>query len=104
MCKLGTIGWIGCFAAWLAAPLSAAADDPAGLAFFEAKIRPVLVKECFGCHAAGARKIGGGLRLDSRAGVRTGGDSGPAVVPGKPDESPLLDALRHEGPEMPPKG
>ncbi|MCO6458933.1 MAG: DUF1553 domain-containing protein [Pirellulaceae bacterium] len=72
--------------------------------FFEAKIRPVLVQHCQSCHAAGADVIQGGLRLDSRAATLAGGDSGPALVPGKPDESLLLAALRYEGPEMPPKG
>ena len=81
-----------------------AADDSAGLALFEPKIRPVLVKECYSCHSAGAKSIKGGLRLDSRAAVREGGESGPIVVPGKPDESPILEALRHEGLAMPPKG
>jgi hypothetical protein len=97
--------WLVAVLTWLAGPVVAvAADDPAGVAFFEQKIRPVLVKECYSCHSAGAKALKGGLRLDTRAGVLAGGDSGPAVVPGKPDESPLLDALRHDGIEMPPKG
>lgn len=70
--------------------------------FFEKKIRPVLVEHCYECHAVGAKKIRGGLLLDSRETSRTGGDSGPAVVPGKPDESLLLSALRHDAFEMPP--
>jgi len=89
----------------VAIPASArAAEEDAGIALFEAKIRPVLVKECYSCHAAGAKSIKGGLRLDSREAVRAGGESGPILVPGKPEESPLLEALRHEGLEMPPKG
>jgi hypothetical protein len=83
---------------------SRAADDPGGIDFFERKIRPVLVKECYACHAEGAKAIKAGLRVDSRDGLREGGDSGPAVTPGKPDESLLLDALRHDGIEMPPTG
>jgi cytochrome c553 len=83
---------------------AAGADDRAGLAFFEAKIRPVLVKECYACHSAGAKKLKGGLRLDTKGAVLAGGDSGPAVVPGKPGESPLLNALKHDGLAMPPKG
>ena len=79
-------------------------DDPDDLAFFEQKIRPVLVKECYSCHSASARKLKGGLRLDSREALRIGGESGPAIVPGKPDESPLIDALKHDGLAMPPKG
>ncbi|QDU25302.1 Planctomycete cytochrome C [Anatilimnocola aggregata] len=69
---------------------------------FEKHIRPVLVEQCYACHSAKAKKVKGGLLLDTREGIRRGGDSGPAVVPGKPDESLLLDALRYDGFEMPP--
>ena len=74
--------------------------------FFEAKIRPVLVTHCGKCHASTAQKLRGGLRLDSREGLRSGGDSGPAIVPGQPDESLLLRAIRYrdEDLQMPPKG
>ena len=75
--------------------------DPAGVEFFESKIRPVLVKECYSCHGEG-KSIKGGLRLNTFAGLRAGGESGPAIVPGKPDESLLLDALKYESFEMPP--
>lgn len=70
--------------------------------FFETKIRPVLVEHCYECHAADSKIIRGGLRLDSREGMRQGGDSGPAVVPGDLEGSLILDALRHETFEMPP--
>ncbi|QDU99098.1 DUF1553 domain-containing protein [Lignipirellula cremea] len=73
-------------------------------AFFEARIRPVLIQHCNECHAADSKEIKGGLRVDSAAGLLTGGDSGPAVIAGKPDESPLMEALRYEGVEMPPAG
>ena len=74
--------------------------------FFEAKIRPVLATHCGECHASTAEKLRGGLRLDSREGLRLGGDSGPAIVPGRPDESLLLRAIRYrdEDLQMPPKG
>jgi Protein of unknown function (DUF1549)/Protein of unknown function (DUF1553)/Planctomycete cytochrome C len=74
--------------------------------FFEAKIRPVLVAQCGKCHASTAEKLRGGLRLDSRDGLRLGGDSGPAIVPGRPDESLLLRAIRYrdEDLQMPPRG
>ena len=78
-------------------------QDAAGIEFFEKRIRPVLVTHCYKCHSAGAKKQGG-LLLDSRAAIRRGGDSGAAVVPGKPDESQLIAALRYESFEMPPKG
>jgi len=71
-------------------------------AFFENKIRPVLVDHCYECHAADAEELGGKLRLDSREGIRTGGESGPALVAGKPDASLLIQALRYDGIEMPP--
>ncbi|MEX2188197.1 MAG: DUF1553 domain-containing protein [Pirellulales bacterium] len=77
------------------------------LDFFERKIRPMLLEHCYACHSQQAKadgKLKGGLRLDTAAGWRTGGDSGPAIVPGKPDESLLIEALRYESYEMPPKG
>lgn len=87
--------------------LQGAEPDRKGLDFFEAKIRPLLVKHCYECHSAGAvgkKKLKGGLLLDSRDGCRQGGESGPAVVPGKPDESLLIDALKHDSFKMPPTG
>src|SRR5438105_4536195 len=78
-------------------------DDKAGIEFFEKKIRPMLVQHCYECHAADSKKIKGGLLLDTRDGVRKGGESGAAVVPGKVGDSLLIEALRHEGLEMPPK-
>ena len=81
----------------------AAGEDQAGVAFFEQKIRPTLVKECYACHSSGSKTPKGGLRVDTSEGLRKGGDSGPAIVAGKPAESLLLDALRHDGIEMPPK-
>jgi hypothetical protein len=74
--------------------------------FFEAKVRPVLVQRCYGCHSAAARKLRGGLRLDSPAGLRKGSTSGSVIDPTKPDQSLLLRVLRREGdlPQMPPSG
>lgn len=84
----------------LATALSAPADD-----FFEAKIRPVLAKHCYECHSAEAGKSKGGLLLDTREGIRTGGDTGPAVVPGDLEKSLLIQAVRWHDPEtaMPPE-
>ena len=85
--------------------LSAAPE--AGLEFFEKKIRPVLVEHCYQCHSTesvAANKLKGGLRLDTQGGTRAGGDTGPAVVPGKVDASLLIKALRQDQFEMPPKG
>jgi hypothetical protein len=65
-------------------------------------VRPVLAENCFKCHGEAKQK--GGLRLDSRGAVLAGGDSGPAIEPGKPGESLLIEAIRHESIEMPPTG
>jgi hypothetical protein len=91
------------------APSRAATEAPAGRspradgrAFFETKVRPVLAGACFKCH--GGEKVRGGLRIDSRAALLRGGDHGPAVVPGDPDNSLLIQAVRHarEDVKMPP--
>ncbi len=81
-----------------------AAPGAADVEFFERKIRPVLVEQCYSCHSAETKELKGGLRLDTRAGLLHGGESGPAIVPGKPAEGLLLSALRYEGLEMPPQG
>jgi hypothetical protein len=82
------------------------ADDPQGIAFFETKIRPVLVERCHECHSSQAKKLKGGLKVDSRATIRAGGNSGPAVVPGDVEASLLYQAISAgDGVEpMPPKG
>src|SRR4051794_20525240 len=86
------------------AAISPAAEP--GVEFFEKKIRPVLVEHCYKCHSGAAGKQKGGLVLDSRAGLRKGGETGPAVVPGKPAESLLVKAVCYteESLRMPPKG
>ncbi|MFM7057544.1 MAG: PSD1 and planctomycete cytochrome C domain-containing protein [Planctomycetota bacterium] len=81
---------------------AAATDEQ--LAFFEAKIRPILVKHCYACHSSGAKIVQGGLRVDSRQGLIRGGDSGPAISAEAADSSLLLQALRYDGLQMPPKG
>src|SRR5580765_5489469 len=82
----------------------AAGDDPKGIDFCEKNIRPVLVANCYQCHSATAKELKGELRLDTKEGVRKGGESGLALVPGKAEESLMIKALRHdEGLEMPPK-
>ncbi|SIO41147.1 Planctomycete cytochrome C [Singulisphaera sp. GP187] len=76
--------------------------SPEQVKFFETEVRPLLAASCLKCHGPDKQK--GGLRLDSKAAILTGGESGPAVVPGKPAESLLVEAINYEGPEMPPKG
>lgn len=85
-----------------AASVESPAFDAAQLDFFEQRIRPVLVEHCYACHSADAKDVKGGLLLDSREAILTGGDSGPALVAGQPEESLLLEAMRHQSLEMPP--
>ncbi len=93
----------------LVAAVPLRADDakptPEQLEFFEQKIRPLLIQRCYECHSHD-QKIKGGLALDSRAGWQAGGDSGTAVVPGDPDGSLLVKAVRYSDPDlkMPPAG
>lgn len=86
----------------------ALADDqahtPEQIEFFEKKIRPVLIEHCYECHAADSKIIQGGLRVDYRAGLFKGGDSGPSIDLTEPDQSSLIKALHYEDFEMPPKG
>src|SRR5262245_32328281 len=96
-------------AAWVviaSATPARSADPPVSpqeAAFFEKRIRPVLVEHCFSCH--GEKKQEGGLRLDSRDALLKGADSGPVVVPARPDESELVEAIQQTGDlKMPPKG
>lgn len=82
------------------------ADDkepsPQELEFFEQKIRPVLVKHCYKCHSDKTEEPGGGLLLDTRENARSGGESGPAVVPGELEDSLIISAIEYVDFEMPP--
>lgn len=73
-----------------------------GVEFFEKQIAPILKRRCYECHSHESGKAKGGLVLDSRHGWKKGGGEGPAIVPGKPGESLLIEAIRYEGYEMPP--
>ena len=90
----------------LIAAASAPAGEPTreGIEFFERKIRPLLVENCHKCH--GIDKPKAKLRLDSRAGILKGGDSGPAIVPGQAQKSRLIEAIHYLNADMqmPPKG
>jgi hypothetical protein len=83
-------------------PLLAPAAEPD--AYFEAKVRPVLATHCYGCHSKKAKTVFAGLRVDSRGALLRGGDHGPALVPGKPASSRMVQAIRWEGLRMPPAG
>ena len=90
---------------WIGTLIHAMAQEPSQkLDFFESKIRPVLVERCYECHSASASILQGNLSLETRQGILDGGDSGPAVVPGKPHESLLIRVLRDQEPKMPPDG
>src|SRR3954451_10431913 len=87
-------------------PLPALAADPKptpeAVEFFEKKVRPVLAEQCYSCH--GPKKQSASLRLDRKADLLKGGDNGPVIVPGDPDKSPLVLAVRQTGDlKMPPK-
>ena len=104
---LGTTFWVGLFVLFATELVQAddsklsngkANSEPSRL--FEMWVRPVLTTRCVQCH--GSERQESGLRLDSREALLKGGDSGPALVPGKPDESLLVEAIRYESYEMPP--
>ncbi len=95
------LGMVTTFRA-LAEEAESLAPTPEQAKFFETDVRPLLANHCFKCH--GPDKQSGELRLDSRAAMLQGGDSGPAIVPGKPEESLLIEAVKYESFEMPPSG
>ncbi len=80
-------------------------SDRAGNEFFETKIRPALEAHCYECHSTKSGKARGGLKVDSRDALLTGGDTGPAVVARSLDQSLLFQAITYDGDyQMPPKG
>lgn len=86
------------------AELVAATVEAEDLEFFEKRVRPLLIEHCYACHSGDAKMIEGGLRVDGRARLLRGGDSGPAIVPGKAEQSLLVKAIRYQAVEMPPQG
>src|SRR6266404_4510077 len=88
------------------APAISQKSDADGLDFFEKKIRPILVDNCYKCHSRDSEKIKGGLLLDTSEGLLKGGDTGPAIIAGDPEKSLLIKAVRYtdENLQMPPKG
>jgi hypothetical protein len=89
-----------------AADAAAPALSSSDMQFFESKIRPVLADRCYKCHSRDSDKVRGGLMLDSREALLHGGNTGPAIVPGKPNESLLISAINYKDDDlqMPPKG
>lgn len=96
--KIGIMGLV------VAGGAGRARANDEGVAFFERQVRPLLVKHCYECHSAQSPTPKGGLLLDTRAGWMMGGESGPAIVPNDVQGSLLLQAVRYETYEMPPKG
>lgn len=83
----------------LLSPIAVAAADPPTpeqIAFFEAKVRPIFVENCYECHSANADEVEGELLLDSKWGWMTGGESGPAIIPGNLEESLVIDAVHYK--------
>ena len=87
------------------APLLADGPSPEAIQFFESRIRPLLIERCYKCHSVNSRKLKGDLLLDSRATLLKGGENGIVIVPGEPEKSRLIKALKYENPDlqMPPK-
>ena len=98
-CSVAVLGCAAASAQMREPPVSKEGAD-----FFEKQIRPVLVHQCYECHSGDPAKAKAHLVLDTRDGVRKGGESGAVVAPGHPDNSLLIEAIRYEGLEMPPKG
>ena len=101
MFRPATLFTIFSFQLWLCSFVHG--EDAEMAVFFETKIRPVLVAECYECHSSSAKSVKGGLLIDTRDGIRRGGESGHGVVPGQPADSLILEAMRHDGLEMPPE-
>lgn len=106
-CLLSSLGIIFLLnPAFSSEPMKNSEPTKEGLQFFESKIRPVLVNECYECHSVEAsknEKLEGELLLDSKAAMLKGGDTGPSIIPGDAKSSLLMAAIRHESFEMPPK-
>ncbi|WP_299466608.1 PSD1 and planctomycete cytochrome C domain-containing protein [uncultured Gimesia sp.] len=99
---LSVCAWLFTFGSVFPVCESTYADDRAALALFENEVRPLLIEHCITCH--GPQKSEAGLRLDQGATMLKGGDTGPAIIPGKPESSLLIKALHHtDGLEMPPE-
>jgi hypothetical protein len=71
-------------------------DDNQRAVFFEQKIRPALVEHCYRCHSQAEKQVEGGLRIDSAAGAKSGGNGGPAFIAGDPEHSLLIQAIRYQ--------
>lgn len=101
-CSLALV--VAVLSGFCGAELLAATVEAEDLEFFEKRVRPLLIEHCYACHSGDAKMIEGGLRVDGRARLLRGGDSGAAIVPGKAEQSLLVKAIRYQAVEMPPQG
>ncbi|WP_442510685.1 PSD1 and planctomycete cytochrome C domain-containing protein [Novipirellula sp. SH528] len=99
--RLIVVSWVFLVATIVGHTAEPTADQ---LEFFEKEVRPLLAEHCYSCHSASAKKLQAGLRVDTRAGMIAGGDSGASIEPGDPEASLFMEAVRYESYEMPPKG
>jgi hypothetical protein len=83
--------------------IEATTFPPEHVEFFEKQVRPVLIARCFECHSSDAKKVEASLRVESRSALLSGGESGPAIVPGDPNKSLIIEAIRYGSLEMPPR-
>src|SRR5262249_36201462 len=93
--RVGMIALLG-----LATAAQAAPPAPKDLDFFEKRIRPVIVQNCYKCHSADTKELKGDLLLDTRAGVQRGGESGPVIKPGDPNASQLVKAIKYTNKDL----
>src|SRR4051812_1122852 len=85
---------------WLLCASAGAAITPEESEFFETRVRPILVNNCYKCHSQASERLKGGLRLDTKAEVLNGGNTGPAIVPGRPESSLLIKAIRYQDEDL----
>jgi cytochrome c553 len=104
--KVAVLALAACACAWRPTAAAAQPLSSQDAQFFETRIRPVLIDRCYKCHSHDADKVKGGLMLDTREGMLHGGDTGPAIEPGKPADSLIVDAISYRDADlqMPPKG
>jgi hypothetical protein len=98
--SIGTLDGVRAQQPAQAEPVQAEQVQAEQVQFFEKHIRPILVKECYSCHSADSEEIEGGLTLDTREGIRKGGERGAAVVPGDVRRSLLIEAIRHQDEDL----
>src|ERR1051325_6013674 len=90
-----------------ALPVARAEPTPSQIQFFKNKTPPFLANNCYKCHSQQAEKVKGGLLLDTKEGLLKGGENGPVIVPGDPEKSVLIKAVRYSDPDLqmpPPRG